>query len=138
MAFLKTPLTLRAVLIGNAVFSCITGLGMAIWSTEIAAVMGLLLHVVLLIVGPALVFYGLFLAWLSIQPLKDRRSIVLACTIADVLWVLGTLGLAVLHPSFLNSTGWIIAIATATVVGVFALFQAFGVLDQRETRHVNR
>lgn len=138
MAFLKTPLTLRAVLIGNAVFSCITGLGMAIWSTEIAAVMGLLLHVVLLIVGPALVFYGLFLAWLSIQPLKDRRSIVLACTIADVLWVLGTLGLAVLHPSFLTSTGWIIAIATATVVGVFALFQAFGVLDQRETRHVNR
>lgn len=116
----------RRALGANATFSLLSGISLALFGGSLAPVLGVELSWVLRIIGGGLLLFALGVAFVARRaPLL--RSGVAAITLMDLGWVLGTLGLALLWPAALNTTGWIAAVLVAFAVALFGATQHLGI-----------
>ena len=123
---------LQRAILGNAVFSGLSGLLMVLAASPISQFLGLSNPLILTIVGIALLLYMPFLFWLANQtPVPSWMTWVVIEL--DVLWVIGSLILIFTSLVPLTTGGkWVIAI-TADIVAIFAILQYFGLRrHQRE------
>ena len=121
---------LQRAILGNAVFSGLSGLLMVLAASPISQFLGLSNPLILTIVGIALLLYMPFLFWLANQtPVPSWMTWVVIEL--DVLWVIGSLILIFTSQVPLTTGGkWVIAI-TADIVAIFAIFQYIGLRRQQ-------
>lgn len=116
---------LRSALLGNSIFSFLSGLDLVLFSRPIAKFLGLSSPLVMLELGVALIAYAaLVFSQSRRQPLS--RSFAWFAIIADVLWVLGSAALIFTDAVAFTTAGkWGLAIV-ADIVLVFAALQYVG------------
>ena len=120
---------LRRALLGNATFSGLSGLILALDAAPIAHFLGLENPTILLITGIVLMLYVPFLVWLANKTPIPRLLAWLVIEL-DFLWVIGSAVLVFSTLVPLTVSGkWAIAIL-ADVVAVFAILQYIGLRRQ--------
>ncbi len=117
---------LKKALVGNAVFSGVSGVFLAVAASWTAAFLGLDSATPITALGLILILYAPFLAWLSAQP-RPRSWLVWMVIELDILWVLGSAILIFtgILPGLTVAGKWGIA-AIADIVAVIALLQYIG------------
>jgi hypothetical protein len=116
---------LRNTLLGNSVFSFLSGAAALLFSKAIASFLGLAASWIILALGVGLIIYGAEL-YLAARAEPVHKGIAKFAVYADLAWVLGSAVLifANLVP-FTTAGKWAIAII-ADVVLVFAILQYVG------------
>ncbi|MCC5874094.1 MAG: SRPBCC family protein [Gammaproteobacteria bacterium] len=121
-----TTQPLRSALIANAVFSAGCGAAMLIAPRQIDAWLALGHPLMLQVVGPGLLVFAADLLHQATRPrLLTWRA--LYASVADLLWVIGTLALLLIAPSLVSATGATLMLAIAAVVLTFGLWQLWGI-----------
>ncbi len=116
---------LRRALLGNAVFSGVSGLGMTLAAGPLASLMGLPSPLILIVVGLGVLGYAAIVFRISTRPSISRGEAIFT-VIADSSWVVVSLVLLLTGwVPFTLAGKWIVAIA-ADIVAVFALLQFVG------------
>lgn len=122
---------LRRALLGNAAFSAICGLLVVVLDTRIAAVMSDLQHH-LWPLGLMLLGFAASLVWFSTRP-TISSAWVTSVIVADLAWVVGTVGLLVGWHGTLTAAGlWILAMV-GMLVFTFAELQWLGLRRLRSS-----
>jgi hypothetical protein len=119
---------LRNSLLGNAVFSTVTGLIFALGAAPMASFLGLEQSILVRVVGLGLLGFAGFIVFVATRPEIDSRAAV-SIVIGDLCWVVGTVPLAMMD--VLSDNGLIAAIAIADIVLLFAGLQYYGVRRAR-------
>ena len=116
---------LKNAILGNAIFSFVSGLALALASNPIAEIMGLGDNTVLFVTGLILIPYAFFLYRVATQePIASRFAI--TAILLDIAWVTGSILLLVSGLVPLTTVGkWGVAII-ADLVAMFALVQYLG------------
>jgi hypothetical protein len=114
---------LRFALIGNAAFSLMTGLTMAVCAEDLTWVLGLREAATLKTVGCVLAVYSVLLAFNAWRK-QPRRGEAWAAVMLDFGWVIGSASLIV-DDQFSAAGDWLVALA-AIAVFVFAVLQVLG------------
>ncbi len=121
-----TTQPLRGALMANAAFSAGCGAAMLIAPGQIDAWLALGHPLMLQVVGLGLLFFAADLLHQATRPrLLTWRA--LYASVADLLWVIGTLALLLIAPSLLSAAGAILMLAIAGVVLAFGLWQLWGI-----------
>jgi hypothetical protein len=116
---------LRNALFGNSAFSFLSGVAALLFSKAIASFLGLSASWILLVLGVALIVYGVEI-YLAARAEPVHKSIAKFAVYADLVWVLGSAVLIFTNlVSFTTAGKWAIALI-ADVVLVFAIFQYVG------------
>lgn len=121
---MKNDQILRRALLGNALFSLITGLCMAVAPGILGEFLGTS-PVALRWVGFVLLPFAGWLAYLGRRKSIAGKWVVLA-SVNDFAWVAGTAVLLVGCPEILNPIGRTTAVGVAVIVGAFGLAQLIG------------
>ena len=122
---------LQRAILGNALFSTVSGLLILLTAVPISQFMGLASPIILTMVGILLLLYMPFLVWLANQSPVPHRLAWIVIEL-DVLWVVGSLILIFTSLVSLTTGGkWLLAI-TADVVALFAILQYAGLRHQRK------
>lgn len=117
---------LRRALLGNSIFSALSGVVLIAGASPIATFLGVDAPVVLAGIGVALAGYAVLLYRAATGEPLDPRAGMIAVEL-DVAWVIGSVILLVSGWLPLTAEGkWAIAII-AEIVAVFAIVQYFGV-----------
>lgn len=116
---------LRHALIGNAIFSGISGTAFILASGHVAALTGLPSELPLQLVGIGLLPFAALLVWLAERPALSQNEGRMI-SLMDAQWVLGTFVLLIGWPELLNDLGQLLAIGIAAVVLGFAVWQWIG------------
>jgi hypothetical protein len=116
---------LRRAFTGNAIFSLVSATAFVLGGGVIAGLIGLSSPLPLQLVGAGLVPFGVYLLWLARRDELTRRDGRIV-SLLDAEWVLGTAILLIGWPELMNATGHVVAVAIATVVGGFAIWQWAG------------
>lgn len=111
--------TLRTALIGNGVFSTVTGAVTFVYAAGLADFMSIS-DSVLRVIGAGTVAFGLLILWEVRTPIVGRGFAQLVVA-ADVLWVAGAV-VVVLIPGTMDSK-WLLGVVSS-LVAVFAAVQA--------------
>jgi hypothetical protein len=116
---------LRSALLGNSIFSLLSGLDFVLFSRPVAAFLGLSSPIVILVLGVILIVYAyVVFSQARTQPLD--QSFARFAIVADLLWVIGSAVLIFTDlVAFTTAGKWTIAII-ADVVLVFAIAQYVG------------
>ena len=115
---------LKYVLRSNAIFSFLSGIAVAVFSTSLAELMGLTSAMILNYMGLILCGFAIYV-W--IYATRQTWTHVRMIIFQDLLWVMGSITLIFTNPFDITAEGlWIIAII-AMVVLDFALLQVWGV-----------
>jgi len=118
---------LKQALRANALFSLLIAIDILLFSQPIAEVMGGFDSIYLTILGVGLLGFSVFLLFIS-----ERRSInlrlVKIITFMDVGWIIGSVLLIIFAP-WLSTTGIVLIIGVALVVGLCAYFQTKGMQE---------
>ena len=121
-----TTCLLRTALRANAIFSCLSGVILLVFSAAIGEWLGFERRLPLMIVGGMLLVFAL-----SLVIYASRRTVRLAeawtAIGSDLAWVIGTAALLWMAPDLFSLTGKLILIVIALLVGAFALLQYLGV-----------
>jgi hypothetical protein len=113
---------IRRILYGNAIFSGLSGLFLAVASNQIAQFLGVDAPLAILFIGIGLAGYTILLYMKASRP-EISRSFVLIAIIGDSLWVLLSIILLLTGWIPFSPEGkWAVGIV-ATVVDVFATLQ---------------
>ncbi len=115
---------LRNSLLGNAVFSTISGLVFTLAAASVANFIGLEMSLAIRFVGVGLLGFAGFVAFVATRSEIDLRAAI-SIVIGDLTWVVGTVPLVM--ADLLSANGVIAAIAIADIVLVFAGLQYYGV-----------
>jgi hypothetical protein len=116
------PLLIRRVLLGNAIFSAVSGILLAFGSIPIARFLGIGPPLIILIIGIGLAGYAALL-YTNASRAEIPRSFVLTAVIADSAWVVLSVILLVTGWVPFSSEGkWAVGII-AVIVDVFATLQ---------------
>jgi hypothetical protein len=116
---------LRRALLGNAVFSGVSGLAMILAAGPLASLMGLPSPLILIVAGLGVLGYAAIVFRISTRPSISRGEAIFT-VIADTTWVAGSLVLLLTGwVPFTLAGKWLVAIA-ADIVAVFALMQFIG------------
>jgi hypothetical protein len=119
-----TPL--RTALLANALFSALSGLTCIMFSSSVAALIGLGAPIIYQIIGVGLVGFAGFVAWTGTrQPISAFLAALIS--MADFLWVVGTLLVLVLAAGALHPAGIASLIAIAAIVLFFGIRQLQGI-----------
>lgn len=114
-------LTLRDILLANGVFCSTSGLIFTLAANPLAGFLNTL-PLVMTILGMGLLFYGLFIIYMSMRPVITK-GFTLFAVLADSAWVLLSVLLLILPVfSFSTDAKWAIGII-AVVVDLFATLQ---------------
>ena len=125
---------LRNSLLGNAVFSVLSGLTFTLAADSIAQFIGIEPAYLVLSVGLGLLGFAAFVGFVATRPEIDLRLAV-SIVIGDLSWVAGTVPLVMLD--VLSSNGVVAAIVIADIVLLFAGLQYFGVRRIRGSARVS-
>ena len=116
---------LKYAIRGNALFSGISGLTLALLARGVSVLTGIQPPLAITITGLILIGYAAWLWRLTNQPAIPPASAWLVIAL-DVLWVVGSVLAILAGWSPLSQTGkWLVAIL-ADVVGLFAVLQYLG------------
>jgi hypothetical protein len=116
---------LSRVLLGNAVFTALSGLASLVWGPSLAIQLGIEQPLILPILGVVFLLSAVGLAGIALYTSPDRR-LTQAVFILDIVWVAASvLALLAGWPPFTPTGKWIIA-GVADVVAVFALLEFIG------------
>ena len=115
-------LSLKSILLANALFSGISGLILAVFYEKMAVAIDLKTASALVVVGIALLVFSLFLFWLRSKD-KPPKALIISVIIQDALWVLGSAIVLLVQPFGLNAAGHGLIAAVAVVVLLFAVLQ---------------
>jgi hypothetical protein len=119
-----TPL--RTALLSNALFSTLSGLTCIIFSPSVAALIGVGAPIIYQIIGVGLVAFACVVAWIGTrEPINAFLAALIS--LADFLWVVGTLLLLVLAAGALHPAGIASLIAIAAIVLFFGIRQLQGI-----------
>ena len=122
--------TLRRAIKGNGVFSLTSGLVLALGAKPVAAFMGAGTTAVYLILGIALIIFGVDLLWVASKDAIDRL-LAWTAVILDIIWVVASYTLLLAGWLPLTTTGnWTVALL-AEAVTVFAIWQTIGLRRSR-------
>lgn len=119
---------LRNSIRANAVFSTLSGLIFLLASAPIAAWLGGRAPLEVAVVGGQLLFFAAILAWLSSRA-TISSGLVIAVIGADLLWVLGTVG--VVYADVFSPAGSGVAVLLADAVLLLAILQSIGLYRMR-------
>ena len=120
----------RRTLAVNAALSALTGVVLLVDAVPLADLLGLEEPLALRIVGAGLLPFAAAAAWAS-RHAPLARGAVVAISVLDAAWVLGTLGLAALAPTTFNTLGWAAAGVTALAVDACFTGQVWGLRGLR-------
>jgi hypothetical protein len=122
---LQNDSLLRRALLGNTLFSGLSGLIAALAAVPLATFIGLPSPIILIVLGLGLMGYAALLYRMATrQPLS--RNAALFAVAADIAWVAGSILLLLLGwPPFTTAGKWLVAIL-ADIVAVFAVVQFIG------------
>jgi hypothetical protein len=123
---------LKNAILGNATFTFISGLVLAIASNPIAEIMGVEDYTVLFVTGLILIPYAFFLYRVATQePISSQFAI--TAILLDIAWVIGSILLLVSELVPLTTVGkWGVAII-ADIVALFAVVQYLGLRRVKPT-----
>lgn len=113
---------LKNVLLGNAVFSIISGLILIFFRNPIGELMRVKLPSILLYVGIGLLFFAGSIIWQATRTTFSGKRIK-AIIIQDWLWVIGSIIIIALQSFDLSVLGYQMIFGVAILVGVFAILQ---------------
>ncbi len=111
---------LRGALLGNAVFSGMSGLVFSLASSSVAGWLAIGSPAIILAVGLMLITFSAALFYAALQTEPDSR-LAISASLADMGWVLGSVLLLMLLPMQLN--------AMLTIAGIAAMVALFGTLQ---------
>lgn len=118
--------TLRIALLSNALFSTLSGLTVIIFSSSVADLLGVGAPISYQVIGVGLLGFACFVAWTGTQ--KPINAFLAALiSLADFMWVVGTLLFIVLAFSSLQTAGIVSLIAIAAIVLFFGIRQLQGI-----------
>jgi hypothetical protein len=121
---MRSPL-LRRALIGNALFSLLSGLVLVGFSGSVSRWMGAVAPGLLQLTGAGLLGFAAFLFWEARRPtLRPDRALI--ATLADMGWVIGSAVVLLLPLPALSAAGRWAIVLVAAVVLLFALLQLAG------------
>lgn len=122
---------LKKALLGNALFSIITGVLMIVAHDQVLAWLGID-HVSLVSLGGFLLAFAAFLIFIT--RIRAMPSwVIWSVIIGDILWVVGSVVLLLQHSAHFSGLGITIIIGVALVVADFAIFQTIGLKRSRST-----
>lgn len=121
---------LRRALLGNSLFSAMSGIALIIGARPIATFIGIQAPLALAGLGAVLALYAIALYYIATQEPIDTRAALVAIEL-DVAWVAGSAVLLFSNWLPLTTEGkWAIAII-AEIVAVFAVVQYLGLRKMR-------
>ena len=116
---------LRRALLGNAVFSGVSGLALTLAAGPLASLMDLPSPLILIVAGLGVLGYAAIVFRIATRPIISRGEAIFTI-IADSSWVAASLVLLLTAwVPFTPAGKWLVAIA-ADIVAVFALMQFIG------------
>ena len=127
----QRPSLLRRAMRGNAIFSAVSGLAFALFSSTLSTTLGIPWPGVLLAVGIVLIIYAADLAWVTSSELFDIRWGMVAVGL-DVVWVVGSAVILLAGLLPLTTVGWWVVAIAADIVLIFAVAQAVGIRRIRQ------
>ena len=104
---------LRKVLVFNALFSVLCAIDMLLFSELIAEFMGFNQPIILLLIAPGLIVFGVYVYWLS-RNIPNRKHVESVIWM-DRIWVMGSILLLIISHSAFSYAG-ITLVATITVI----------------------
>jgi uncharacterized membrane protein YesL len=116
---------LRVALVGNALFSALSGGVMIVASGLVTDTLGWTGPELWPFIGAGLWIFAADLLWQA----RRARPVpwqALLSSVGDGCWVVATVGLALTYPSLMNATGWGLAAAVAVIVALFGFLQLGG------------
>jgi hypothetical protein len=117
---------LRAALLANAIFSTSCALGMLFAPVWVGDRLGIQIPLVLPLIGVGLVMFAIDLVHQATRPrMATWRA--LYASLADFLWVLGTIVGAALFAKNLSDSGLLTVSAVAVIVFTFGVWQLWGI-----------
>jgi hypothetical protein len=123
---------LKNALIGNAIFSILSGVAMLLANRWLVQFLGLPDKVSLAVLGVSLIVYAVVL-WLNARRPKIRVGDAWIAVIMDAVWVAGSYVLIFIVP-FSVAGKWTIALI-AELVLAFAILQCVGIRRVRKSEH---
>lgn len=123
---MQATTTLRTALLSNALFSTLSGLVFIIFSRSVADLIGIGEPIIYQVVGVGLLGFASFVGWIGTRKQIDTFLAALI-SIADFLWVVGTLGLIMLVFGALQPAGIFTLLLIAAIVLFFGLRQLQGI-----------
>jgi len=115
---------LRKALMGNALFSTLSGLTMLLAQGWVLRILGLASNVNLLILGVGLILFAITLV-VNARKQQVKKSDAWIAVLMDVAWVLGSYILIFIVP-FSTEGKWVVGLV-AELVLVFAVLQFVGI-----------
>jgi hypothetical protein len=115
---------LRNSLLGNAVFSTLSGLTFALAAGAVAGFIGLEQVLLVRAAGIGLLGFAGFVAFVATRPEIDLQA-AFAIVIGDLSWVVGTVPVVMFD--VLSSNGVVAALVIADIVLLFAGLQYYGI-----------
>jgi len=125
------PTLLRRAMWGNAIFSGVSGIGLALFSGTLTEMLGISYPTVLRIVGIVLVICAADLAWVTSGNDFDVRWGWTA-VVLDLVWVIGSGVILAFELLPLTTLGWWMVAIVADIVFLFAVVQAVGIYQIRQ------
>ena len=122
--------TLRLALQANGIFSMVSGLISVVFADALADFMEID-ALVLRFVGVGVLVFGVTVYWFGRHDTVEPGFAIFT-TIADILWVIGSLVLVVAYPDLVSSGGNGLIVVVAAVVLALAITQFVGL--RRETK----
>ena len=121
---------LRNSLLGNAVFSTLSGLTFVLAGGAVANFIGLEQVALVRAAGIGLLGFAGYVAFVATRSEIDRKA-AFAIVIGDLSWVAGTVPVVMLD--ILSANGMIAAVVVADIVLLFAVLQYFGIRRVRRS-----
>ena len=118
--------TLKMALLANAVFSTLSGLTFIVAGQVVANLVGIGLPIVYQLIGVGLLGFAAYVAWTATRHSINTYA-ALQISLADFVWVLGTVVVIMVMFQSLNSSGIVALLSVASIVLVFALLQLKGI-----------
>ena len=117
---------LKKALIANSTFSLVSGLALLVLASPLAALIGLPTPAwVLGAVGIGVLLFGAAVGWAATRAPVSRAHVV-AVTVCDLSWVLGSAALLALCGHHFTAIGQLLIVAIAAAVAGFMLTQLIG------------
>jgi len=121
---------LQGALRGNAVFSLVSGITAVVAAGSVAGMLGEIDPRLLRGLGVGLIGFAALVFWVSLDT-RRMASLTGTIVVADLLWVVATVGLVV--AGVFHSTGVALVAGIALIVGGFAVLQWYGLQQMRRS-----
>ncbi len=118
--------TLRNALLANATFSALSGLALVLFSSDAAGLLGIGSPIVYQVLGLGLLGFAGVVIWTATRR-PINTFVAMLISLADLLWVAGTIVVILVAYSALKTTGIVAMLGVAAFVLFFGLRQLVGI-----------